>query len=429
MSTLDALIEDFRAPNWTVVSRVIMGLLAVLLLWSLFAKLDEVAFAPGDVVPQGQVKTIQHLEGGIIVNIMVTEGQSVREGSELIQLDLATSAVNAEELQVRLDGLLLSQARLMAEANDMDLAFPSEVAERRPRIVATETASYRARKEELEITRSVLEGQVTQRERDVSELRARMTATAENLALASRQLEMADDLMRDQLIAPLEHLNRQREVADLRGQLAQLNEAVPRAESALSEAHERVEELLLRFRREAREQLGELEVEIARTTELMATADDQQVRTIIRSPVGGIVKNMRYHTIGGVVRPGEPILDIVPTDEKLVIEARLDPIDRGYVEAGQRAVVKINTYDFVRYGGLEGEVIAVAPDSTTPENAPPYFKVVVQTEKDYLGDEPGDLPIMPGMGAIVDIHTGNKSVFDYFIKPVLKLKHEGFRER
>jgi adhesin transport system membrane fusion protein len=215
----------------------------------------------------------------------------------------------------------------------------------------------------------------------------------------------------------------------LAGEAAGLREAAPRARAALGEAQERMKELSFKFSREAQEQLGEAELNIARTQELLNTADDQETRSTIKSPITGIVKNSRYHTIGGVVRSGEAIMDIVPSEDDLVVEARLNPVDRGFVRAGQKAIVKIDTYDYSRYGGIDGEVISVAPDSTVPENAMPYFKVVIRTDKPYLGEESEGLAITPGMGATVDVHTGTKSVMQYLIRPVLKLKAEAFRER
>ncbi|NKB45105.1 MAG: HlyD family type I secretion periplasmic adaptor subunit [Alphaproteobacteria bacterium] len=247
--------------------------------------------------------------------------------------------------------------------------------------------------------------------------------------MPSARPTMSADLLKDKLQSPMDHLQIESEVESFEGEIAALTEALPRAQAAMDEALERVQELDLRFAREAREQLGETEMGIARTRELLATADDQQTRTTIRSPIVGVVKNMRYTTIGGVVRPGEPILDIVPSEDTLVVEARLNPMDRGFVQEGQEATIKIDTYDFVRYGGIEGEVISVAPDSTVPDNAPPYFKVVIKTAQPWLGDQEDGFLISPGMGATVDIHTGTKSVMDYLIKPVLKLKHEAFRER
>ncbi len=429
MSQLDDLLDQHEAPGWRTVAYAIMSLLALFLLWSLFAHLDEVAIAPGEVVPQGRVKTIQHLEGGIIDELYVREGDTVREGTPLVQLDLAGTVTNVEELQVRLDGLLLRKARLEAEANTTPLDLPTDVGANVASIVAAEQQAYDARQRELNSTRAVLEGQAVQRSQDVKEVEVRLNAVRISLGLARERLAMSEDLLKDKLQSPMEHLQIESEVESLEGEVAALSEALLRARAALAEAQERIQELDLRFAREAREQLGETEVSIARTRELLETANDQQTRTTIRSPITGVVKNMRYATIGGVVRPGEPILDIVPSEDTLVIEARLNPMDRGFVQAGQPATVKIDTYDYARYGGIDGKVVSVAPDSTVPENAPPYFKVIIETTKPWLGEREDGYLISPGMGATVDIQTGTKSVMDYLIKPVLKLKNEAFRER
>lgn len=429
MSQLDDLLEHNTAPSWRIVAYGIMGLLGMFLLWSAFADLDEVAIAPGEVVPQGRVKTIQHLEGGIIDELLVRDGDTVREGTPLVQLDLAGTVTNIEELQVRRDGLLIRKARLEAEANSTSLTLPADLTPGMDSIIEAERKAYEARLKELNSTRAVLEGQAVQRGQDVREVEARLNAVRTNLGLARQRLTMSADLLRDKLQSPMDHLQIESEVESFEGEIAALTEALPRAQAAMNEALERVQELNLRFAREAREELGETEMGIARTRELLATADDQQTRTTIRSPITGVIKNMRYTTIGGVVRPGEPILDIVPSEDTLVVEARLNPMDRGFVQEGQDATIKIDTFDFVRYGGIEGEVISVAPDSTMPENAAPYFKVVIKTAQPWLGNEEDGFVISPGMGATVDIHTGTKSVMDYLIRPVLKLKHESFRER
>jgi len=163
--------------------------------------------------------------------------------------------------------------------------------------------------------------------------------------------------------------------------------------------------------------------------EVLKRATEQGSRAEIKSPIGGVVKNMRFNTIGGVINPGEPVLEIVPTGENLVVQTRLNPTDRGYVTEGQDAPVKISAYDYARYGGLEGTVILVAPNTSLDENGQHYFRVVVQTERNYLGSIEGSLSIVPGMQATVQIHTGQKSVMDYLVKPVLKLRDEAFRER
>lgn len=428
-ASLDDALRLRTQPGIRRLAWLVMALLGGFIVWSAFAGLDEVAVAEGEVAPQGKVKVIQHLEGGLITDIFVREGDFVRVGMPLMQLDLATVGVNREEMQVRLDGLLLTRARLEAEASGQPLALPEEAAKARPQLVIAETETYEARAAELESTIKILREQINQRQSEIRELEARQAAAAGNLRVAREKLRMSASLLSEGLTARMDHLQLESEVENLQGELASLKEAVPRARAALAEAEERTREETLRFRREAKEQLSEVKLNIARTRELLETATDQQARTEIRSPIDGVVKNMRYNTIGGVVKGGEPIMDIVPSKDNLVIEARLQPVDRGYVREGQKATVKISTYDYARYGGLEGIVVLVAPDSTTPDQGPPYFRVLVQPNKYYLGNREGEYAITPGMQATVDIHTGTRSVLEYLIKPVLKVKHEAFRER
>ncbi len=381
------------------------------------------------MIPQGQVKVIQHLEGGIIENIHVAEGDRVAAGEPLVQLDLTSSGAKQEELAVRLDALELTRARLRAEADGERPDFPEAIAARRPGLVAAERESYAARKAEIDSRVRALREEARQRELAIEEMRTREAAVTRDLALAREELAMSADLLKDSLTPKIEHLKLKREVEKLAGELKTLEAGMPRARAALAEARERIEAERNKFRREALEELGKIDVAIAQTRETLAKATDQVMRTEIRSPIDGIVQSLRYHTIGGVVRPGEPIMEIVPTEDSLVVAARLSPTDVGYVRVGQPAVVKVSTYDFVRYGSLDGEVVQVSPDSHTDGEGRTYFRVVARTDKTYLGDARGELPITPGMQATVDIHTGSKSVLAYLLKPVLKLRSEAFRER
>jgi adhesin transport system membrane fusion protein len=380
-------------------------------------------------VPQGQVKVIQHLEGGIIEQIHVTEGSLVKTGDPLVQLDLTASGASREELSLRLDALVLTRARLQAEAGHEEPDFPDTVAARRPDLVSSESRSFRARRDEYESGLQVLREQALQRELTVVEMKTQYSTAARDLELARVEFEMSSDLLAESLTPKIEHLKLQREVEELEGKLLTLEAGIPRGAAALAEALQRLEEERLKFRRVALEELNRVELQIAQANETLIKATDRVFRAEIRSPIDGVVKSLRYHTIGGVVSPGEAIMEIVPTEDNLVIEAKLNPTDIGYVRVGQPAVVKINTYDFVRYGGLEGEIIHLSADSHTDSDGATYFRVVALTTKTYLGAEPGDLPITPGMQAQVDIHTGSKSVLHYLLKPVLKLKSDAFRER
>ncbi|MCW8836572.1 MAG: HlyD family type I secretion periplasmic adaptor subunit [Rhodospirillales bacterium] len=429
MSTLDTMLETRTLPGWRKVARIIMAGLTIVIVWSAFAQLDEVSVAMGEVVPVGKVRVIQHLEGGIIESIDVREGGVVSVDDPLVRLNLATGGTNIEELQVRMDGSILARARLIAEAAGTEPEFPEDVASRRATFVEAERRAFDARANELKSTLNLLNEQRKQRDLEVQELESKRKSLEKNLKLGRERLKMSSSLLSQGLTPKMEHLQLEAEIEQMEGELQSITSTIPKTKASVAEAEERIREETSRFRREAQENLGQVEQTLARVQELLNQANEQGFRAQIRSPIDGVVKNLRYHTIGGVVRPGEAIMEIVPTGEKLVVDARLNPIDRGYVMANQTATVKISTYDFVRYGGLEGKVILIAADTTVDKDGSPYYRVVVETDKAYLGDEEGKLPITPGMEATVDIHTGTRSVLDYLIKPVLKLRHEAFRER
>ncbi|MHA1597543.1 MAG: HlyD family type I secretion periplasmic adaptor subunit [Alphaproteobacteria bacterium] len=429
-SRLDALLDHHPLPSWRILAWPVMILLALMIVWANFSTLDEVTVAEGEVVPLGDIKTIQHLEGGIVKEIFITDGQTVEEGAPLLLLDLATSGVNREELQVRLDGQLLLKARLEAEARGKrTVAFPKEAAGRRPEQAVAQRQNFEARRRQLASSLNSLSQTVIQRRQEVKELEARLKAVTKNLSLARERFKMSASLLADGLTAKMEHLQLEAEVESLEGEMGSLQPSIPRARSAVAEAESRVNEERQRFRSAARDELVGAEQAIGRIKELLAEATEQGQRALIHSPIAGIIQNLKYNTIGGIVRPGEPIMEIVPTGASLVIDARLKPVDRGYVTLEQMVVVKLSTYDYARYGGLDGTVIMVAPDSTMDEKGEPYFRVLVKTGKTYLGDDPELYRISPGMQATIDIHTGEKTVMEFLIRPVLKLKSEAFRER
>jgi adhesin transport system membrane fusion protein len=430
-SRLHGLANSYPLPTWRPLARAVMTLTAVFIVWAFAAHLDEVAIAEGEVVPEGKVKVIQHLEGGVIREIMVTDGAEVKEGAPLILLDLPVSSLNKEELQARLDGYALQRARLQAELSDKPVVFPEEEAKRQPALVESERRSHEARKQALKATLTVLNDQVRQKGLEVQEYETKQRAITTSLRLAQERLAMSTDLIKSGLASKMDHVQMQAQVEDLRGQLDSVRASIPRAEAAQQEAKARVSEEQARFQRTAQGEMSEAEINIARTRELLIQATDQQRRTLIASPIDGIVKNMRSNTIGGVVRPGDPIMEIVPLHERLQVDAKLNPMDRGYVQVGQRATVKISAYDYTTYGGLEGDVILVAPDTTVPQtpNAQPYYRVVVQTDRAYIGDETAKRLISAGMQATVEIHTGTRSIMEFLVKPVIKLRHEAFRER
>ncbi|MGB0694606.1 MAG: HlyD family type I secretion periplasmic adaptor subunit [Rhodospirillaceae bacterium] len=427
--TLDGLLGRHPLPTWRPVAWLVIMILSGALTWAAFAELDEVSVAMGEVVPQGRVKVIQHLEGGIVTDLFVDEGDLISQGQELLRLELPTTAINREELEVTLDGLRLTRARLVAEVDDAEIVFPDGLAERRTTMALNEQRSHAARIEELETTLVVLRDQRLQKEQEILELRARLDASRTSLDIAEERFTISEGLLRDGLTHKLAHLDIQAQIESFRGEIDSLGPSIARVEASLEEIRSREQETRVSFRRKAQEQLTTTDLDIARHEEMLVMANSQQVRSTIRSPEAGVVKNIKYNTIGAVVIPGDPIMEVVPVDEAMIVEARLNPIDRGYVTSGMDATVKISTYDYARYGGLDGTVAYVAPDTTVDERGMAFFQVRVVTEKSYLGEVSGEYAISPGMEATVDIHTGTRTVLDYLIRPILKMRHEAFRER
>ena len=433
MSQLDEIQKQLKPTSWRLTAWLIIFAIGGAVIWAHYADLEEVAVATGEVIPHGQVKVVQHLEGGIIREIKVKEGDSVSNNQILVQLDRNIIGSNREEALIELDGLILTRARLELEASENSnalLTFPSKAANRRPELVAAERETHTARRREFFATIDVLDERRNQRELETRELKIQLQSAKDNLTLSMEKLAMSADLLEDELTPKLEHKQLEQEVQKLDGEISEIEAAISRAKAASIEARKRIEEETSHQRRLSLDELSAVERKIARAREELSRAEDQVIRSEIKSPIDGVVKSIKHNTIGGVVRPGEPIMEIVPTQERLVVEAMLDPTDIGYVQVGLPATVKISTYDFTRYGSLEGIITSISADSLVdPSTGRTFFKVVAETDRTYLGKNPEDLPISTGMQAMVDIRTGSKSVLEYLLKPVINAKSEALRER
>lgn len=428
ISPLDNLLERFGQPGWRAPQRYMLILLGLIVLWTLVARVDRVVTAPGKVVPFDKVKVIQHLEGGIISDILVRENQEVRVGEPLIQLDLATSGINSAEMNARMVALRLAKLRLDAESSGQDPQWPTNLPEQFQSIIEAEQSTYRNRRIEKDNALQALENQVFQSRKRLAESQEKLLALEQSLVLAQKELSVSESLVKDKLVSQLDHFQRQSRVTQLNGEVLSLRQAIAGSESAVQEALARRRQEDGRFRREAANEAGELERRMASLTQELGLAQDQEDRSIIRSPIDGVVKNMKFQSAGNVVRPGEPMMEVVPLKDQLVIELKLNPSDRGYVVMGQETLVKISTYDYLRYGGLEGRVTAIAADTDLGRNEEQFYKVVVSTDKAWLGEGLNEYPITPGMLAEVDIKVDTQPIFWSLLKPVLKLKAEAFRE-
>ncbi len=425
---LDALLSEHGTAFWRLWDRRILLLLLLVLLWSMVAHVDRVVTASGKVVPLDKVKVIQHLEGGIVKNLLVRENQEVKAGQPLVELDLATAGVNGAEMSARMAGFRLAQVRLEAESSGQEPRWPAELVKQFPAVHEAERSTYQARRAEHANTLSAIDGQVTQGRQRVAELRARLTSLEAGLRIAQQELAISENLVKDKLVSQLEHFQRGSAVERMTGDIESTRQAIPGAQAGADEALARRREEESKYRRRATDERSELERKMASLNEDLNRAQDQENRSVIRAPIDGVVKNVRYQSAGNVVKAGEPIMEVVPLKDQLVIEVRLSPADRGYVMLQQNALVKISAYDFYKYGGLEGTVTGIGADTDLGRNEEQFYRVVISTTKSHLGRNAGVMPITPGMTGEVDIKVSTQSVLWALLRPVLKIKHEAFRE-
>jgi adhesin transport system membrane fusion protein len=324
--------------------------------------------------------------------------------------------------------LQLAKIRLDAESSGQEPVWPLDELKQFEDFIVSEQTTYRNRKIERDNALQALDTQVFQSRKRLSENQEKLLATEQNLVLARKELAVSESLLKDQLVSQLDHFQRQSRVAQLNGEVMSLRQAVLGAESAVQEALARARQEDARFRREAANEAGDLQRRMSSLTEELGMAQDQEDRSLIRSPIDGVVKNLKFQALGNVVRPGEPMMEVVPIKDQLVIELKLNPADRGYVAVGQSALVKVSTYDYLRYGGLIGKVTSIAADTELGRNEEQFYKVVVTTDKAWLGDGPSEYPISLGMLSEVDIKIDSQTILWSLIRPVLKLKAEAFRE-
>ncbi|MEK7344642.1 MAG: HlyD family type I secretion periplasmic adaptor subunit [Pseudomonadota bacterium] len=425
---LDEVVDQHGEPYWRLWDRRILFFMLLLLLWTFVAHLDRVITAQGKVVPYDKVKVIQHLEGGIIKTVLVRENQEVKMGEPLVELDLAMGGVNGAELNARMASFRLAQIRLQAEAMGTDARWPTDLDRAYQAVADAERSTFQARRAEHMNTLSAIDGQITQGRQRVAELRARLSSLEASLRIAQQELAISEGLVKDKLVSQLEHFQRRSAVERLSGDIESTRQAIPGAQAGMDEALARRREEESKFRRRATDERTELERKMASLSEDLSRAQDQEGRAIIRAPIDGVVKNVKYQSIGNVVKSGEPIMEVVPLKDQMVVELKLSPADRGLVMLNQAALVKISAYDFYRYGGLDGHVTAIGADTDSGRNEEQFYRVVVSTNKSHLGGSAGVMPITPGMTAEVDIKVDTQSVFWSLLRPVMKLKHEAFRE-
>jgi membrane fusion protein, adhesin transport system len=423
----DAVMSTHQTYRAQTLVRCALLLVVALITWAALAKVDEVTKGEGKVVPSKQLQVIQALDGGVVSEILVREGDVVEAGQTLLKIDETRATSGVRESGAQTYSLKVKLARLRALAEGSSFAPPETTSPEEEAVVSEEQQLYDDRRSQLSATISINEQQLAQRRQELSEMRARRESAARSLDLSQQELNKTRPLLATGAVSEVEVLRLEREVSRSRGDMEQAAAQSSRVMAAISEATRKIQETELMFRNEARKELSETLGRLNAMNEGAVALADKVDKANVKSPVKGRVQRLLANTVGGVVQPGRDIVEIVPLDDSLVLEARVNPKDIAFIHPGQAATVKFTAYDFAIYGGFEGTVDNISPDTVTDERGQQtYYVVRVVTKRTNVSAKQ---PIIPGMTAEVDILTGKKTVLSYLLKPVLRAHSYALRER
>ncbi|WP_165313358.1 HlyD family type I secretion periplasmic adaptor subunit [Vibrio ziniensis] len=431
-----------RIILWVIICFVIIGSI-----WASWAEIDQVTRGQGKVVPSSQVQVIQNLEGGLVKQILVREGEQVTKGQQLILIDdtrfrsdfrereqqVANLTANVLQLSASLSSVMIDED--FSESNwensvriDYNkLAFPPILKDTQPELVARQRAEYQQDLDNLRNQISVMSQQVKQKQQELIEIQARIKNLRQSYDFANKELEITQPLADEGVVPRIELLKLQRQVNDTRRELTSSELKVPVLKSNIREAMLSRIDTAQKFRSQQQQELNQAQDKLSSMTESAVGLEDRVNRTVVVSPVTGTVKTLNVNTVGGVIQPGMDIVEIVPTEDTLLVEAQIAPQDIAFLRPDLHAIVKFSAYDFTKYGGLEGTLEHISADTTQDEEGNSFYLVRVRTNETSLGHE-GNLPIIPGMTASIDIITGKRTVMEYLLEPILRAKKNALRE-
>jgi adhesin transport system membrane fusion protein len=398
--------------------------------WASFATLGETTVGEGKVIPSSQIQVVQNLEGGIVSDIKVRIGDVVRKNQVLMLIDDTRYASSFQENKVKGDALTAKIARLSAEVSGRNFELPAKFVKDNPDLAERELTLFRSRQAEFGANTAALRQQIDQRAQELKEKRARQGQITTSLEILNKELNMSRPLVKAGAMSEVELLRLERQQNDLVGELESTKITIPRLDAAVVEARSKLESYVAKFRNDALAELNQVRAEQEGSAATSVALKDRVERAVVRSPVTGTVKSVKVTTVGGVVQPGSELLEIVPLEDNLLVEARVKPRDIAFLRPGQEAMVKITAYDFSIYGGFPAKLENISADSITDEKkGDSYYLVRVRTTSTTPERQTKPLAIIPGMTATVHIHTGEKTFLQYLLKPIIKTKELAFRER
>ena len=413
-----ALLDDsprvVRITLWAI-----LGFFIIMIAWASLAEIDEVTRGDGKAIPSSRLQKIQNLEGGIVAEVFVHEGEVVKAGAPLLRLDDTRFRSNAGESEADRYALEARVQRLTAQLADKEtLTLSPDIVEKAPDIANGEMELFTSVNKRIQSELSGLNEQLVQKKQELLDFQAKAEQYRRSLGLLQQEIGMSEPLVAKGAISRVEVLRLRRSEVETRGQLESVTLAVPRAQAAIKEIESKVGETRGRYR-----------TDLSKIEATGKAIDDRVNRTLVTSPVRGIVQQLMVNTIGGVIQPGNDLVEIVPLDDTLLIEAKIRPQDIAFLRPGQEAIVKFTAYDYTIYGGMKGKLEQISPDTVTDKDGKSFYVIRLRTDKNHLGSDDKPLIIIPGMVASVDIITGKKTILAYLLKPILRARAEAFRER
>lgn len=420
---MQALLEKFKSlnPRARFVAMTSIASL-VLLLWASIAKVDVIVRTEGRVVPAGKSQIVQHLEGGIVRNILVHEGELVKSGQVLLELSDIQARSSLDQEQSKSSTLRGREARLIAEASGASsISFPKDMADEE--VMKAETLAFNARRSRVADEVRVLRDQNAQKRGELSEAESRKKNLVSEIEVANQQYKVIESLKRNGAASQLELLDSQSRVQRLNSQIAETDSAIPRLKAAIAESESRAGEVWARYRAEASSELTQIRGDIEKSTFEIDSNKDKLARNQVKAPVSGVINRMSVTTIGGVVRSGDPLMEITPNDVNVLIEAKARPNDRANLRTGLPARIRIGAYDYATYGTLEGNVTEVSADTLVDEREGRYYRVILKANSKNM-----QVTTLPGMTAIADVVVGKRTIISYLLSPLLRFSDRAFRD-
>jgi membrane fusion protein, adhesin transport system len=401
----------------------------IFLIWAGFSEVEESTRGEGKVIPSSHIQVVQNLEGGIISEILVNVGDVVKKNQLLLRIDDTRFSSSFQENRAKYLADKAKAARLQAEATGTPFRVPDDVLKEKPEIARLEQQLYESRMTELQSSTGIKRQQANQRSLELQELKSKLEELNRTYALLQQELKMTKPLVSKGAVSDVEVLRLEREASQKEGEISSVRHQIPQAQSKYEESMMAIREMNLNYSNKSKAEFNEVLAQVDESSSTSLALKDRLDRTAVRSPVNGTVNRLLVNTVGGVVQPGMDMIEIVPQEGSLLVEAKIKPSDIAFLRPGQKANIKFSAYDYTIYGSLKATLEHISADSITDDKGNSFYLVRLRTKKSYLGTAARPLPIMPGMIATVDILTGKKTILSYILKPVLKAKYSALRER